>query len=211
MDLVKQYLAAARTTVLRGGEARPEAYRSSEPRGYSIIHFAAHASANRESPLDSAVMLSGKPGEYALSARAIMGVPLDAQLVTISGCRSAGARVYAGEGLVGLSWAFLQAGARSVIAGLWDVNDRSTADLMGDLYRGMASGQDAEDALRAAKLRMIHGGGVYGKPYYWGAFQIYVRRVSPVRTKQPQAVVGGITLPTQCSSHAHPASVSCMI
>jgi CHAT domain-containing protein/Tfp pilus assembly protein PilF len=180
MDLVKEYLAAPRTTVLRGGDARPEAYRISEPRAYSMIHFAAHASANRESPLDSAVMLSGKPGEYALSARAIMGVPLDAQLVTISGCRGAGARVYAGEGLVGLSWAFLQAGARSVIAGLWDVNDRSTADLMGDLYRGLASGQDAEDALRAAKLKMIHGGSVYRKPYYWGAFQIYVRRVGRV-------------------------------
>ena len=55
----------------------------------------------------------------------MLGIRLNAALVTISACRSAGARTYAGEGLVGLTWAFLEAGAQNVIAGLWDVSDRS--------------------------------------------------------------------------------------
>jgi hypothetical protein len=59
-----------------------------------------------------------------------MQVPLRADLVTLSACRSSGARTYAGEGLVGLARAFLQAGAGSVIAGLWDVSDQSTSEMM---------------------------------------------------------------------------------
>ena len=60
--------------------------------------------------------------------------------MTVSACRSAGERVYAGEGLVGFAWAFLRAGARRVVAGLWDVDDRSTADLMDAIYTRLAAG-----------------------------------------------------------------------
>ncbi len=101
---------------------------------------------------------------------------MTAELVTISACRSAGARIYAGEGLVGLTWAFLEAGAKNVIAGLWDVDDRSTAELAGRLYAEIARGAAPADALRAAKLELIHAGGTYRKPYYWGPFQLYTRQ-----------------------------------
>ena len=94
-------------------------------------------------------------------------VPLHAELVTISACRGAGARVYSGEGLVGFTWAFLQAGARHVIAGLWDVTDRSTAQLMDPLYDNISKGASPARALRDAKLSMIHSSGNFKKPYYW--------------------------------------------
>ena len=94
------------------------------------MHFTAHAEANTESPLDSAVILSQDGSGYKLYARDILEQPLSADLVTISACRGAGERKYAGEGLVGFAWAFLRAGAQRVIAGLWDVDDRSTAALM---------------------------------------------------------------------------------
>ena len=160
-------------TILRGAEARPASYAGAQPGRFEFIHFSAHAAANTQSPLDSAVILSGPPDRCKLFARDVMSVPLTAELVTISACRSAGEKTYAGEGPVGFAWAFLRAGARNVIAGLWDVNDRSTAQLMSRLYAEIARGSTPADALHAAKLALLHGGGSYAKPYYWAPFQLY--------------------------------------
>jgi CHAT domain-containing protein/Tfp pilus assembly protein PilF len=171
---VQRRLASLKKTVYEGARAEPSAYASSDPGKYSVIHFAAHASANRESPLDSAIILSPSNGEFKLYARDILKQSLQAELVTISACRGAGARVYSGEGLVGFAWAFLQAGASNVIAGLWDVTDSSTAQLMDRLYQEIDSGKSPAEALRQAKLSMLQSPGSFRKPYYWGAFQVYV-------------------------------------
>jgi CHAT domain-containing protein len=173
---IQERLGAIEKTVHEGQAARPSVYRESRPEKFSIIHFAAHAEANRESPLDSAIILSRESDSlspYKLYARDLKEVPLNADLVTISGCRSAGARIYSGEGLFGFTWAFLHAGARNVIAGLWDVSDASTAELMDHLYRGVQAGQSPESALRAAKLALIRSAGNVRKPYYWAPFQVY--------------------------------------
>ena len=147
--------AARGQVVLARAAATPEAYRAAGPGGFSAIHFTAHAVANRESPLDSAVLLSGGK----LYAREVMDVPLTADLVTVSACRGVGVRTYSGEGLVGFAWAFLRAGARHVIAGLWDVNDQSTAALMDVLYRELAAGKPpaARPARRQAVAHRIAG------------------------------------------------------
>ena len=162
-----------RSVVIEGAHAYPAAYRDADPARFSFIHFAAHATANRESPLDSALILSRHESGYALSAREVMNIPLRADLVTLSACRSAGANTYSGEGLVGLSWAFLRAGAHNVVAGLWDVTDMSTADLMADFYSRLTRDVAPTDALREAKLRLVHSTGAYRKPFYWGPFQLY--------------------------------------
>jgi CHAT domain-containing protein/predicted negative regulator of RcsB-dependent stress response len=173
IDSVRKTMAAKSATVWKGVEATPAAYTNSQPGRFEFIHFAAHAMANRQSPLDSAVILAGPPDANRLLARSVMAVPLNADLVTISACRSAGGKTYAGEGLVGFAWAFLRAGARNVIAGLWDVSDRSTEQLMTSLYRHIASGDELPTALRAAKLELMHEGGAYAKPFYWAPFQLY--------------------------------------
>ena len=157
----------------QGEQASPREFKSARPEQFSFVHFTAHATANRESPLDSAVILSGPDDGYKLYARDVADLPLRAELVTVSACRSAGERVYAGEGLVGFAWAFLRAGARRVIAGLWDVDDRSTADLMDAMYARLAAGDTPPQALRAAKLALMARGGVTAKPYYWGPFQVF--------------------------------------
>ncbi len=173
MSLIEQKFDSRSAVVLQGSRANPAAYREAGPAQFSWIHFAAHATANRESPLDSALILARHDGGYALSARDVMNVPLNADLVTLSACRSAGARTYSGEGLVGLSWAFLRAGAKSVVAGLWDVTDLSTASLMSDFYAQLANHVPAAEALRQAKLRLVRSKGAYRKPFYWGPFQLY--------------------------------------
>ena len=153
---------------LQGRARVARRYRTATPERFSYVHFTAHAAANLESPLDSAVILSGPDDAYKLYARDVAQVPLRAELVTVSACRSAGERSYSGEGLIGFSWAFLRAGASRVIAGLWDVDDRSTVQLMDDLYAKIAAGDPAAHALREAKLALIAKGGNYAKPYHWG-------------------------------------------
>jgi CHAT domain-containing protein len=100
-------------------------------------------------------------------------VPLHADLITISACHSAGAKIFAGEGLVEFSWAFLKSGARNVSAGLWDVNDRSTAEMMADLYKELGRGARPAEALRSAQLAMVRSKTVFRKPYYWGPFEVF--------------------------------------
>ena len=175
MEKVERGFPAGEKVIIAGSRAQPEIYRESDPGRFSVVHFSAHAVANQESPLDSAIILSARGDNYKLYARTIATVPLHAELVTISACRSAGARAYSGEGMVGFGWAFLQAGAQNVIAGLWDVTDSSTPEIMDVLYSQINAGKQPAAALRESKLQLIHEAGPFRKPYYWGPFQIYTR------------------------------------
>jgi tetratricopeptide (TPR) repeat protein len=172
---IASHCAENERVVLLGSAATPAALRKLDLRRFGVIHFAAHAEANRESPLDSAVILAREGGEYKLYAREMAGMPIQAGLVTLSACRTAGARAYSGEGLLGLAWAVLSSGARNVVAGLWPASDRATLQLMEDLYAGMRRGLSPPSALREAKLAMRRSQGVFREPFYWAPFQVYVR------------------------------------
>ena len=171
---VAAHFAGDRETVIDGPKATPASYLASDPSNFAYIHFVAHGTASRLSPLDSAVILSPQGDAYKLYARDIVEKPLRAELVTISACYGSGNRAYSGEGLVGLSWAFLRAGARNVIAALWEANDISTPKLMDTMYDGIESGDDPAVALRQAKLALLHSGTVYRRPFYWAPFQLYI-------------------------------------
>ena len=167
-----------RTAVYRADQATPGRYREAKPDQFGVVHFTAHAAANAESPLDSAVILSKDGSGYKLYARDVAEQPLSADLVTISACRSAGERTYAGEGLVGFAWAFLRAGAQRVIAGLWDVDDRSTADLMGRVYAEIAQGRSPSAALRTRQARDDRPRRCRGKAVLLGALSAVHRIAS---------------------------------
>jgi CHAT domain-containing protein/tetratricopeptide (TPR) repeat protein len=171
--LVEKHFSPEQETVLSGQDATPVAYFKAKPENYALIHFVAHGTASRISPLDSAVVLSEDGTSYNLYARDIARNRLNAKLVTISACDSAGNRIYSSEGLVGLSWAFLRAGAQRVIASLWEVNDASTPQFMDHLYSAMATGEDPESALRAAKLALLRSETVNRRPFYWAPFVLY--------------------------------------
>ena len=176
---VESHFPAEKRETFTRDRATPAAYLGSNPGQFSFIHFVAHATASKLSPLDSAIVLSRSTGDqdsFKLYARDITPHLLHANLVTISSCYGAGAEAYSGEGLVGLSWAFLRAGAHNVIGALWDVSDASTADLMGRMYDELKRGQTPEAALRAAKLSLLHSDGVVRKPFYWAPFQLYTGR-----------------------------------
>ncbi|MGD0505852.1 MAG: CHAT domain-containing protein [Steroidobacteraceae bacterium] len=176
MDRVQQHFAAPSITVIAQARATPAAYAASGPEHFTYIHFVAHGTASRSSPLESAVVLSPaplSPNDFKLYAREIVRHPLHARLVTVSACYGSGVRSYAGEGLVGLAWAFLRAGSHNVISALWQADDAATPLLMDRLYAELEVGKTPDVALRTAKLALIHSANVYRKPLYWGAFQLY--------------------------------------
>lgn len=174
MRHVEKYFPAEETTIFSGRDATPGAYLESKPARFSYIHFVAHGTSSELRPLESSVVLTKQGDSFKLYGRDIVRVPLKATLVTISACSGVGSRNYSAEGIVGLSWAFLRAGARGVIAALWEVDDASTAALMDGLYAQINAGKDPAVALRDAKLELLHSDGVYRKPFYWAPFQFYL-------------------------------------
>jgi CHAT domain-containing protein len=173
VGVLERYFGPSERVELTGKRATPGAFLSSSPERFSFVHFATHGTASSIRPLESAVILSPEGGSYKLYARDVVEHPLSAYLVTISACNGAGTRTYAGEGLVGLSWAFLRAGAHNVIAGLWEVSNASTPQLMDELYQGLHAGRDPASALHDAKLTLVHSSGNYRKPFYWAPFLLY--------------------------------------
>ncbi|MGA8110566.1 MAG: CHAT domain-containing protein, partial [Acidobacteriaceae bacterium] len=174
MRQIRRHFPPRQETVFEGPQANPGSYLQSAPQRYSYIDFVAHGVASLADPLDSAIILSrtpATPDSFRLHARAIMQRPIHARLVTIAACYGSGTRAYAGEGLVGLSWAFLYAGAHSVIGALWEVSDASTPLLMDAVYQGIEEGLAPRVALRRAKRSLLHG--PFQRPFFWAPFQLY--------------------------------------
>jgi CHAT domain-containing protein len=184
MQKVASRFSSAKETVIAGKDATPRAYLASNPGQFDIVHFVTHGTSSTllENPLDSSIILSTDPGDpatasdpegsYRLHGREIIKTPLRARLVTISACYGGG-REYSGEGLVGLAWAFMRAGAHQVIAALWEVDDASTPQLMDDFYSEFTQGKPAAEALHQAKLNMLHSKDFHNSPYYWASLQLY--------------------------------------
>jgi CHAT domain-containing protein/Tfp pilus assembly protein PilF len=178
MTKIKSHFSKNDLTIFAGVQATPAAYLASHPSQYSYIHFVSHAIPSQNDPLESAIVLSRSntdENSFKLYAREIIKERIDARLVTISACYGSGTRLYAGEGLVGLSWAFLRAGAHRVIGALWEVSDTSTPRLMDSFYGNLANGNSPESSLRFAKLDLIHSQSRFSLPFYWAAFQMYDR------------------------------------
>ena len=175
MASVAGHFPAREEQIYQRDRATPAAYLASHPEKFSHIHFVAHGTASRLSPLDSAIVLSKDTVDtdsFKLYARDIVQHPLNADLVTISACYGAGSRAYSGEGLVGLAWAFLRAGAHNVIASLCEVTDASTELLMNRFYDELNQGASPDAALRSAKLSLLRGS-AFHNPFYWAPFQLY--------------------------------------
>lgn len=143
--------------------------------GYRFVHFATHGIIDASQPELSGLLLSrydaqGRLREGFLSLNDIYGLDLDADLVVLSGCETALGPTLYGEGLVGLTRGFFHAGASRVVASLWRVQDRATAELMARFYRALLVDNAAPGAaLRAAQLE-IRRVRRWRDPYFWASF-----------------------------------------
>ncbi|TFH64490.1 MAG: CHAT domain-containing protein, partial [Gemmatimonadales bacterium] len=135
---------------------------------YGVIHLATHALVDQTSAAGTRIILAPGEGEDGLlSAGDIARMNIGAGLVVLSACRSAAGQVVRGEGVQGLTAPFLQAGARSVLATQWAIDDRSGHRLIRDFYQGLAEGSTVGEALRGAKLAALDRG---DPPAVWAAF-----------------------------------------
>jgi CHAT domain-containing protein len=170
-----QYIAglfpADRCKVLLGSEGTEAAVKREPLRRYRRLHFATHSMIDDKSPWRSAVVLgAGDEEDGFLEVSEISDLDLDCELVVLSACQTGRGQLLSGEGIVGLTRAFLYAGARSAVVSLWSVSDISTGQLMKDFYQHMASNLDNVSALRSAKLQMLRSETVTRHPYYWASF-----------------------------------------
>ena len=158
-----------------GLDASRDVVLSGKLRDYGILHFATHAVADTRHPELSGLMLSqvdreGRPREGFLGLSEIYTLDLDADLVVLSGCRTALGKDVRGEGLIGLTRGFLYAGAPRVVASLWRVPDRVTSELMVRFYKAMWHDHlPAAAALREAQ-RALRREPRHGDPYSWAGF-----------------------------------------
>jgi CHAT domain-containing protein len=150
---------------------------SGELADYRLVHFATHGFFNNTNPEMSGLVLSlvgpeGKPQEGFLSAGEVFKLKLSADLVVLSGCRTALGKQMKGEGVVGLTRAFMYAGTSRVLASLWSVDDAATATLMARFYQGiLAGGLSPARALQQAQLAVARQR-QWRQPYYWAGFQL---------------------------------------
>jgi hypothetical protein len=173
--------AAALTSLLRGrpivtalgGDATVEVVISEAARRTPLLHVGAHGLIDEAEPARTHIALSGWDTHgnvvpSALDVATIRAHRYDAELVTLSSCRSLGGTLIRGEGFVGLTHAFLAAGARRVLGTLWATDDAATADLMRDFYRAyLGGGNTATAALQHARLVAARRG---LPPSTWAAF-----------------------------------------
>ncbi len=131
-----------------------------------ILHFAAHSLLDTARPERTELVLSGG----SLRLRDIYNMRVPARLVVLSACQTALGKEMKREGLLGLARAFQQAGVPRVVASLWKVDDRATAELMKEFYVGMLrDGRPAAEALREAQRRLA-AKARWQHPYFWAGF-----------------------------------------
>ncbi len=160
--------------IFLGGQANEAALKSSRNTQYRYFHFATHGYFDEEQNWRSGIVLSlnsASTEDGVLQAQEIMKLKLSADMVTLSACQSGLGTVVAGEGVMGLSRAFLYAGAQSLVVSLWNVNDAATAELMKTFYGNLNRGIHRAEALRQAKLKLMRSGSAaWRHPYYWAPF-----------------------------------------
>ncbi len=138
-----------------------------------IVHLATHGLLDSKEPSASSIALAKAEGSNEdgfLYTLEVLNLPFDVGLVVLSACDSGRGRISRGEGVVGLSRAFVAAGANGVVASLWQVSDESSAALMAEFYRYMlGKKKSAAEALRQGRRQMLNSE-TYSHPYHWAAF-----------------------------------------
>jgi CHAT domain-containing protein/Tfp pilus assembly protein PilF len=179
VEFIGALYSPARRKIYLGSNATEASIKREYLPSYIRLHFATHAVLDEQVPARSGVVLSlvnTGDEDGILRTNEIFNLELNADLVVLSACESGLGTLVKGEGMVGLTRAFLYAGSPRVVVSLWEVNDHATAEFMKIFYQKMKDGQSPGLALRAAKLDMLHSGSAaYRHPYFWTPFVLVGR------------------------------------
>jgi CHAT domain-containing protein/tetratricopeptide (TPR) repeat protein len=137
-----------------------------------VIHVAAHAVVSVEWPMESSLLLApGGTDDGVLEAQEILDLHLHCDVAVLAGCNTAGGSFGAGEGVFGLSWAFLAAGAQNAVVSQWNVDSAATEKLMVSFHQHLAAGAAPASALRRAELA-LRADPAFAHPFYWAPFVV---------------------------------------
>ena len=175
----------AHSVALLGADASETNLKHLPLEQFRLVHLATHAQVDERAPGRSAIALAAGGGEDGFVTSAdLASLRLNADLVMLSGCNTALGVFVDGEGILGFTGPLLQAGAHSVIATLWPVNDRASAEFVQRFYEFLARGSTAADALRLAQLDAIQRG---APARDWAPFVLtgdgFVRVSAPVTSR----------------------------
>lgn len=169
---VRNLFGRSSATVLLGPRATEDALKAQQLARYSVLHLAAHGVIDASMASRSALILGRSPGseeDGILQVSEVLRLPLNANLVTLSACQSALGKLITGEGMVGLTRAFLYAGADTIVATLWNVNDEASAQFMAVFYGLLKEGHSKSEALRRAKISLRQDRQL-SHPYFWAPY-----------------------------------------
>jgi CHAT domain-containing protein len=173
MEIGKLFSSGDKTLYI-GEKAKEEVVKQTSLQSYTYVHFATHGIIDQKAPARSGIVLTlGEDSDEDgfLQVNEIFNLDLDADLVVLSACNTGLGKLRRGEGIVGLTRAFMYAGTPSVLVSLWNINDRSTADFMKIFYEQLMKGNSKARALQLAKLAMLGAARrSYQHPFYWAPF-----------------------------------------
>ncbi len=204
----KRELAELRKVAARGEdvasdfEATREKLISADLTRFAILHFATHGFLDTKRPEHSGLLLStvdrnGGPVNGFVALKDIYGLRAPVNLVVLSACQTALGKDVRGEGLIGLTRGFMYAGASSVVASLWKVDDEATTELMKEFYSNMLEKGMTPAAALGAAQNSIRQDPRWSSPYYWAAFtlqgdfrQVIKSQHSTISMKYQRAIAG---------------------
>jgi CHAT domain-containing protein len=172
---IRDLVAPGAVDVSMGLDATKEAFLSPTTAAYRYVHVSTHAMVDVQRPELSRIVLSrvdpgGKRRDGEIRLYELYGFRTTADLVTLSACRTGSGRQTNGEGVIGLSRAFLFAGAKSVLVTLWPVEDEGTAVFMREFYRGLLGDKLSRPGALVAAQRYMRAQERWRDPYYWAGF-----------------------------------------
>lgn len=172
---IERLAPAGRVTKLLGFAAEPAAFRRADIDRFSIIHVAAHTLFDNRHPELSGLVLSlvdrqGRPRDGFLRLFDIYEMRLHADLVVLSACETSIGKDMRGEGMLGLARGFLRAGARRILASLWKVDDRATAEFMQRFYTALLRDHATPAAALVSAQQAMRRDAAWSAPYYWAPF-----------------------------------------
>jgi CHAT domain-containing protein/Tfp pilus assembly protein PilF len=171
--IASQFQESSKEVYLRENAIEENFKNNPELQKFKFIHFATHGIIDEDNPENSSLVLTqghDSPEDGFLQAAEIYNLELDADLVVLSACQSGLGKMIQGEGIIGLTRAFMFAGIPSVVASLWNVSDASTAIFMHRFYENLIQKKlSTTDALTQARISMIKDG-QYAHPFFWAPF-----------------------------------------
>jgi CHAT domain-containing protein len=171
-----------------GEEATEARFKALAPR-YAYIHLSTHAKTYDESPLLSCLAFTAMAGDttedHRLQVAELYQLSLNAELVVLSACETGVGQLRRGEGIFGLARAFSYAGAQSLAATLWKVDDAAAAELMRAFYAYLKKGLPKDEALRQAQLDYLEQADpLHAHPFFWAGYTLF-GRIDALETSSP--------------------------